>query len=113
MTAHTSPTETLPWSEQFRIAAKRWVNADAAARMLEETKTAVLAQRMAELGDVPVSRAEAEVKSSAQWQDFIKKMVDARTQANFEKVKLEYVKMKFAEWNSANATARAEMRLSQ
>lgn len=105
------PDPHLPWSEQFRIAAKRWVTADSAARMLEETKTAVLAQRMATLGDMPVSRAENEVKSSPEWADFIQKMVEARTSANLEKVKMEFVRMKFAEFQSTEASNRAEMRL--
>jgi hypothetical protein len=110
---HHEPDSNLPWSEQFRIAAKRWVHADSAARMLEETKSAVLAQRIAALGDMPVSRAETEVKASPEWADFIKQMVEARTQANLEKVKMEFVRMKFAEFQSAEASARAEMRLTR
>lgn len=113
MNEHTSPSQTLPWSEQFRIAAKRWVKADAAARLLEETKSAVLSQEIARMGDVPISRAETEVKASARWRDFIEKMVEARTTANLEKVKMEFVRMKFTEWNSAEASARSEMRLTR
>lgn len=101
----------LPWAEQYRIAAKAWVELDKAATMLEETKTAVLSQRMAALGDMPVSHAERAVKASPEWQDFIKSMVDARSQANLKKVQLEYLRMKFMEWNSENANRRAEARL--
>lgn len=101
----------LPWSEQYRIVAKEWVELDRAASMLEETKSAVLSQRMAALGDIPVSHAERTVKSSDEWQDFIKSMVDARSQANLKKVQMEYLRMKFMEWNSVNATRRAEMKL--
>lgn len=102
----------LPPSEQYRLAAKAWVELDGAAMLLEETKSAVLAQRMKQLGDMPVAHAEREVKSSPEWGDFIKKMVDARTQANLAKVRLEYTRMKFMEWQSENATKRAEMRLT-
>lgn len=79
--------------------------------MLEETKTAVLAQRMAALGDMPVNRAEQIVKASPEWHEWIVGMVNARTVANLAKVKLEWVRMRFQEWQSENATKRAEMRL--
>ena len=36
----------LPLSEQYRLIAKKWVDAKAAADLLEESKTAVLSQRM-------------------------------------------------------------------
>lgn len=100
-----------PYSEQFRVVAKEWVDLDNAATMLEETKSAVMSQRMAALGDIPVSHAEREVKSSAEWLDFIQKMVSARSAANLKKVQMEYLRMKFMEWNSANANRRAEMKL--
>lgn len=98
-------------SEQFRITAKQWVEADAAANMLEETKSAVLAQRMTQHADAPVSRAEMLVKASPEWHEFIGEMVTAREKANLLKVKLEYLRMRFSEWQSEAATKRAEMRL--
>lgn len=106
------PNSNLPWSEQFRIAAKQWVELDKAANMLEETKSAVMSQRMAALGDIPVSHAERTVKSSDEWLDFIKTMVDARSNANLKKVQLEYLRMKFQEWSSENANRRAELRIA-
>lgn len=102
---------TEPLSEQFRVAAKEWVEADAAANILEETKSAVLSQKMAALGDVPVSRAEMQVRASADWTDHVTKMVKAREQANLLKVKLEWLRMRFNEQQSAEATRRHEMRL--
>lgn len=101
-----------PFSEQYRLVAKDWVEKDGAARMLEETKTAVLAQRKAALGDIPDNKAEKQVKSSPEWYDFIKQMVDAKTAANLARVKMEYVKMKSWEYQSGDANKRAEMRLS-
>ena len=100
-----------PISEQFRLAAKDWVDKDSAASMLEETKTAVLAQRMAALGDMAVNRAEQIVKASQEWHDWIAGMVKARTASNLAKVKLEYIRMRFHEQNSHEATKRAEMKL--
>ncbi len=103
--------DNQPWSEQYRVVAKSWVDADAAANLLEETKSAVLARLMAQQGDVAVNRAELNVKSGKDWNDFLASMVEARKQATFLKVKMEYIRMKFMEWQSENATKRAEMRL--
>ena len=104
-------SDNLPWSEQYRIVARKWVDADSAASLLEDTKSAFLSQRMQVHADLPVSRAEAIIKSSPEWVDFVEKMVAARKQANLYKVQLEYFRMKFSEWQSENATKRAEMRL--
>lgn len=104
-------SDNLPWSEQYRVVAKLWVDADAAANLLEETKSAVLARLMARQGDMPVSRAEMNVKAGKEWNDFIAGMIEARKQATFLKVKVTYIQMKFQEWNSENANKRAEMRL--
>lgn len=98
-------------AEAFRIAAKDWVRKDGAARLLEESKTAVLAQRMAALGDKPASHAERDVKASKEWREYIEKMCKAREEANLAKVRKEYMQMKFYEWQSAQANNRAEMRL--
>ena len=100
-----------PISEQYRIAALNWVSADTAANLLEETKSAVLAKMMADLGDMPVSRAEMKVKSSDEWHDHVRHMVDARSKASAAKIEAEYLKMRFYEWQSQAATRRAEMKL--
>lgn len=100
-----------PLSEQFRLIAKQWVDAESAASILEETKSAVLSKMMADLGDMPVSKAEMRVKSTKDWSDYVKKMVDARTKASMLKVQLEYIRMRFSEWQSHEATKRAEMKL--
>jgi hypothetical protein len=101
----------VPISEQYRLAALDWVQMDAAARMLEEGKTTFLAQRKAALGDMPDSKAEKTVKASPEWSDYIKKMVNAKTAANRQKVELDYLKMRHMETTSAEATQRAERRL--
>ena len=104
-------TNNFPLSEQFRLIAKKWVDADSAANLLEETKSATLAQMMTAYGDIPVSRAEMQVKASAEWLNFVKAMVAARDKASLLKVQLEYIRMQFNEWQSHEATKRAEMKL--
>lgn len=103
--------DNRPISEQFRLVAKDYVDKDSAASMLEEMKSAVLSQKMAALGDMPVSRAESTVKASPEWADYIRRMVEARTAANLSKVKMEWLRLKFSEWQSESANRRAEMKL--
>ena len=100
-----------PISEQWRLAARDWVEMDAAARMLDEGKTTFLAQRKAALGDIPDSKAERLVKSSPEWSDYIKKMVNAKTAANRQKIELDYLRMRHMEWTSEEANARSERKL--
>lgn len=100
-----------PLSEQYRIIAKKWVDADGAANMLEETKSAVLSRMMMDLGDMPVSKAEMQVKASDAWREHVTQMVEARSQASLLKVQMEYIRMRFMEWQSHAATRRAEMKL--
>lgn len=101
----------IPLSEQWHQAAEDWVALDGAARLLEETKTAVQSQMMKRLGDVPAAHAERDVKASPEWRDYIEKMVKARTAANTKKVQMEFLRMRFAEWNSQEANHRAASRL--
>ena len=102
---------TASFSEQFRITSKLWVDADAAANILEETKSAVLAEMMLAHADIAVNRAEMLTKASPQWKEHIEKMVNARSAANRLKVQLEYIRMRFSEQQSTEATRRREMGL--
>jgi hypothetical protein len=104
-----------PISEQYRTAANLWVDADAAASLLEETKSAYFADMTSKLISenikLAVNRAEVLVKSSPQWKDHVTKMVEARRQANLYKVQMEFLRMRFQELMSQEATHRAESRL--
>lgn len=111
------PQEDRPISEQFRVVAKTWAEVDAQARLLEEMKTTRLEQAKQDLidkeGDMPDSHAERRVKASEDWETYIKGMVDARTKANLKKAQMEFLRMRFTEQQDANASARAEMRLTR
>lgn len=104
-------TDNRPWSEIFKQAADDWADKEAAAQLLEDTKSAVMAQKQATLGDLPVNRAEQIIKATPEWYDHIKTVVEARRVANMAKVNLEYIRMKFTEWNNEEANHRAEARL--
>lgn len=107
------PAHERPISETFRLVARAWVEADKAANLLEETKSATLSQMMIALGEMPVSKAEMKVKASAEWSEYITKMVDARGEANLRKVQMEYVRMQFSEWQSSDANQRREFRMGR
>lgn len=108
-------TDNRPISEQYREAANAWVDADAAASLLEETKSAIFAEMTSKLISenikLAVNRAEVLVKSSKDWKDHVTKMVQARRDANRHKVQMAYLQMKFSEQQSQEATHRAEMKL--
>ena len=100
-----------PLSEQYRLAALNWVGLDAAARLQEESKTAVLNTMIKALGDVPVTSAERDVKATPEWKEYIETMVQARTKANKAKLNIKWIEMRAAEQQSFEATKRAEMKL--
>ena len=102
-------------SEQFRIAGEQWVDADAAASILEETKSASYSKMVGKVIEenlhLAINKAEHLVKSSDEYVHLVTNMVDARSKANKLKVQMEYLRMKFQEGSSKEATKRAEMRL--
>jgi hypothetical protein len=51
------------------------------------------------------------VKASDEWKEHVVSMVQTRERASLLKVQLEYIRMKHYEWQSFNATRRAEMKL--
>lgn len=82
---------------------------------MEETKSAVFSEMMGKLISndlkLPVNRAEILAKSSDEYKEFVTQMVKLRSRANLLKVQLEFIRMKFSEQQSVEATARAERRL--
>lgn len=104
--------DNRPWSERYRIAAEEWVDKEAAADLLENTKSAIFAQRQVSLGSsLSVAKAALIVKASPSWYDHLEMISEARKAANAAKVHVEYIKMQAWEENNANANARAERRL--
>lgn len=105
---------TKPISEEFRIAAKEWVQLQSVADLLEECKTATLSQMMQEYmgqSEMSVSKAEMLTKGSEKYKTYLEGMVAARKDANLAKVKVDWIKMRFSEQQSSEANERAERRL--
>jgi hypothetical protein len=111
MTDHSN----LPISEQYRLVSKQWVKADAAASLLERCRSAFRSQLVAKLMDsdpkLSETRATRMANGSTEWADYQKKITDTREEANLLKVKLEWVRMRYGEAQSYEATKRAEMKL--
>jgi hypothetical protein len=101
----------IPLSDQWSEIAHAHVEAEAAAQILEETKSAVLAQMMSKLGDMPVSKAEMQAKASSEWDRHVRSIVRARQEANRLRVQRDYIKMRFQEWISADANNRTAAKL--
>jgi hypothetical protein len=110
-----SGANTRPQSELYRDAAQRWVDLDAAARILEDTKTAIFSQKvlglMAEFPHYSVSKAEMKIKGSDEWISHLDKVARARTRANEARIHVDYVKMQAMEQQSKEAYERQEMRM--
>lgn len=102
-------TEAL--SKKYWECSKKWLEHNKTACFLEEMKSATLSQMMMKLGDIPVSKAEMQVKASPEWAEYIKLMTESRASANEAKCQIEFIRMRAAEQQSAEATARLEMKL--
>lgn len=115
-TEEIPPKQRLISSVYYEVGSK-WIDLDAAARILEETKTALLSQKKLEVearaGKISKAQAEDLVKASPEWMEHLHKIVDARTAANRERLKLETLKMRHSEQQSREATARHEARLDR
>lgn len=98
------------WSEIYRLAGEEWSDLEAAASLLEDTKSAFLAEKISVLGDMPVNRAEQTVKSTREWKERIEQTIEARRLANRAKVKLESIRIQIMQWNNDEANKRAEMK---
>lgn len=104
--------ENRPPSEIYHEAGLEWADKEAAASLLEDTKSAVVAQWQQELGDMPVSRAEQLVKAQPRYKDLVEQIVEARRVANVAWVVMNVRKMEHSEWQSKEANARQEMRMT-
>src|SRR5258707_13560928 len=107
-------SSNYPISEQFRIVEKKWVEADKAASLMEETKSSVLSEMINgvisyNIG-MPYNKAELSAKSNPEYKEFITTMVEFRSKANLLKVQMEYLRMQFQEWSSHESNSRADKR---
>jgi DNA primase len=104
-----------PFSEKFRMVAEKWVDADSAANLLEDTNSSVLSEmKLNEIRKEPGladNAAERTVKASEAWKAHVNAKCEARRNANRLKVFMDYLRMRHSEQQSLEATQRAEMKL--
>jgi hypothetical protein len=130
---HEMKPEERPLSERYRLLGEQWADADGAANLLEELKTATLEQRktkviMADMEaqraaaipgeitavrEIPDNKAERIVKASPEWESYIRQMCNARAAANKLRVQMEGLKLEHSEWTARDANARHEARLTR
>jgi len=104
-----------PPSELYREAAQTWVTLDAAARVLENTKSAIYSQKvlnlLAEFPHYSVAKAELKVKGSDAWLVHLDAIDRARTKANEARIQVDVARMQAMEQNSREAYERQELRM--
>lgn len=111
------PVSERPLSEQYRVVARKWIDAENAAELLYELKTtsleALKAKVMSEQGDLGMSDAAAQrmAMNMPEWREYLEKLCGHRADARKYKVQLEYFKLRHMEQQSLEATARAERKL--
>lgn len=103
--------DNRPLSEQAYEAGLDYSDKNAAASLLEDLKSSVLSRMMAALGEMPVNRAEMKVKASDEWVDHVTRIVTARKVSDDAKFYHEYLRARFAEWQSEQANDRTAARL--
>ena len=111
------PEQERSITEEFRIVANQFVEADGAASLMEEMKTTQLAQMKSNLmaieGDMSDARAERLVKSGSEWPEYIENMVENRTKANKLKLQLEWIRMRERELDRSSWLERSERKMGR
>jgi hypothetical protein len=92
-------------------AGEKWSDLNAAAEVLEETKSTLLGKLLSEHFDEPAWKAEAKAKSDPRYNEHIFAMVEARKAANRARVRYDSGKAFVELARSAESTRRAEMNL--
>lgn len=98
------------YTEQFRIKALKWANANGEAERLEHMRKVILGELVNQIGG-PITKAEHEAHGHKHYVQHIRDMTHARTKANIAKGEMEFMRMRFEAWRTVNATRRAEMKL--
>ncbi|OUS46640.1 hypothetical protein BE221DRAFT_145631 [Ostreococcus tauri] len=113
MTGGIVPEDIDAVYHQMQHLGQKWADAHAEAEMLEEAKKCVLSTitlHYIEDGNAK-SAAEVHAYASQEYQEHIKKMVEARRRANVAKIELESIKTHLNLTRTYEATRREEMKL--
>jgi hypothetical protein len=93
------------------VRGEEWADRNAAADLLEETKSTLLAKLTKEHLELPAWKAEAMAKGDHRYESHIESMVSARRAANLARVRYDGAKIMGEFARSAESTRREEMKL--
>ena len=111
------PERERPISEEYRIAAKEWVQAKKAFRLLEEMKKINMARMknalIQERGKMSDAQAERLCLVTDEWAEIVNELVEAEAACDFARVKMKWVELRYGEWQSDDANARKERHMGR
>lgn len=101
--------------EEWRILAKQWVSAQARADEFEEGRKMLMDELTLALvrEGMAVTKAEKEARVSDQFKAYMRKAHDAKREANDLRIDAKNAELAYWERNNAEATERAERRMSR
>lgn len=102
------PERERPISELYRIVAKQWAAADAAARYLDDMSSTVKSQIFLTITDTSVARAEHMARAHPDYIEHLETVRAAREKANLLFGQKKYYEIKHSEWQSDEANQRKE-----
>lgn len=106
-------TDNLPISEVFRLIAMKYMDAQKAARLYEETKSSFRAKLILDTEGKSHAEKETKVLASDTYREFVESMCRAQDDALRYKLQMEVVRMRFSERQSEEASLRKEMGLTR
>lgn len=101
--------------EEWRILAKQWVAAEDRVGRLDEGRKMLLAELKLALikAGSKMGAAEDEARISQQFKEYVRKYHDAKRVANDLKIDMKNAELAYWQRNNAEATERAERRMSR
>jgi len=103
--------------EMWRLAAAEWSAAEDNASRLEEGRKIIIDEMVLNLtegdGAMAASKAERVARTSEQFKGYLRKMHDARRQANDARIAMQDADRRYWESVSVEANERAERRMSR
>lgn len=111
--ANSQLSDPAKFAQSIVARGELWADAEAAADLLEETRSTLLAKITKEHFELPAWKAEAAAKADPRYEDHVTKMVDARRLANLARVRYDGAKAMGEFARSAESTRRAELQASR
>jgi hypothetical protein len=115
------PERERPLSELYRIAGDAWVEAKFKRDKIKGLKTTMLERQKRDLieearqAGTRMTNAEAEriIEMSTEWEQYIIGLAEAERDTESAWIKCQEIEMRFGEWQSQEANARKEQRISR